>query len=45
MIIEAVICKLMWILGQTSRPEDIRALFYTTISNDIMYNLSSESKP
>lgn len=37
MIIEAVVCKLMWILGQTSNPEDIRTLFYTTVSNDIMY--------
>ena len=37
MILEAVVCKLMWILGQTSNPEEIRKLFYTNISNDIMY--------
>jgi L-asparaginase len=37
MIIEAATCKLMWILGQTSEPDKIRTLFYTTISNDIMY--------
>lgn len=37
MIVEAVVCKLMWILGQTSKPDEIRALFYTTIAYDIMY--------
>lgn len=37
MINEAVVCKLMWILGQTSNPEEISRLFYTTVSNDIMY--------
>ncbi len=37
MITEAVVCKLMWILGQTDDPEEIRKLFYTTISNDILY--------
>jgi L-asparaginase len=37
MITEAVVCKLMWILGQTKDPEDIKKLFYTTISNDILY--------
>jgi len=37
MITEAVVCKLMWILGQTSDPEEIKRLFYTTISNDILY--------
>ncbi|HHV12705.1 MAG TPA: asparaginase [Clostridiales bacterium] len=34
---EAVLCKLMWILGQTKDPEEIQRLFYTTISNDILY--------
>jgi L-asparaginase len=37
MITEAVVCKLMWILGQTNDPEEIKELFYTTISNDILY--------
>ena len=37
MITEAVVCKLMWILGQTKDPEKIKKLFYTTISNDILY--------
>jgi len=37
MITEAVVCKLMWILGQTKDPEQIKKLFYTTISNDILY--------
>jgi L-asparaginase len=37
MTTEAVVCKLMWILGQTSDPEEIKKLFYTTVSNDILY--------
>ncbi|HWT74074.1 MAG TPA: asparaginase [Mobilitalea sp.] len=37
MITEAVVCKLMWILGQTDDPEEIKRLFYLTISNDILY--------
>lgn len=37
MVTEAVVCKLMWILGQTKDPSRIRKLFYTTISNDILY--------
>jgi L-asparaginase len=37
MITEAVVCKLMWILGQTKDPEEIKDLFYTTISNDFLY--------
>lgn len=37
MITEAVVCKLMWILGQTKDPEEIKRLFYTTVSRDILY--------
>ncbi len=37
MISEAVVCKLMWILGQSNDPEEIQRLFYTTINNDILY--------
>ena len=37
MITEAVVSKLMWILGQTSQPEEIKQMFYTTVSNDILY--------
>ena len=37
MITESVICKLMWILGQTNDPAEINKLFYTTVSNDILY--------
>ena len=32
---EAVVCKLMWVLGLTEDPEEIKRLFYTTVSNDI----------
>ncbi|WP_313132510.1 asparaginase [Anaerocolumna sp.] len=38
MIIESVVCKLMWILGQTKDSEEITKLFYKTVSNDILYN-------
>jgi len=34
---EAVVCKLMWILGQTKDLAEITRLFYQTISNDILY--------
>ena len=37
MITEAVTAKLMWILGQTKDPAEIKNLFYKTISNDILY--------
>ncbi len=37
MITEAVVSKLMWILGQTTDPEGIKSMFYTTVSNDILY--------
>lgn len=37
MIIEAVVSKLMWILGQTNDPVLIKDMFYTTVSNDILY--------
>ena len=37
MTTEAVVCKLMWILAQTTDPEKIRKLFYTPVAYDIMY--------
>ncbi|MGB4661263.1 MAG: asparaginase [Mobilitalea sp.] len=37
MITEAVLCKLMWILGQTVDREEVEKMFYTTVSNDILY--------
>ena len=37
MTTEAVVGKLMWILGQTNDPGLIRRMFYTPISNDILY--------
>ena len=36
MTTEAVVGKLMWILGQTSDPAEIRRLFYTPVANDIL---------
>lgn len=37
MTLEAVVTKLMWILGQTKDPEEIRKLFYTTINRDVLW--------
>ena len=37
MTTEAVVAKLMWILGQTEEPEEIRRLFYTPVSCDLLY--------
>lgn len=37
MTTEAVVGKLMWILGQTKDPEKIHRLFYTPVANDILY--------
>ena len=37
MTIESVVTKLMWILAYTKDIKEIRKLFYTTISNDILF--------
>ncbi len=34
---ESTVTKLMWILGQTRDPKRIRAMFYTTINHDILF--------
>jgi len=36
MTLEAVVTKLMWVLGQSEDPEEIRRLFYTPIARDIL---------
>ncbi|MGM9557784.1 MAG: asparaginase [Oscillospiraceae bacterium] len=36
MTTEAIVGKLMWILGQTNEPQQIHRLFYTPIANDIL---------
>lgn len=41
MTLEATVTKLMWILGQTDQPEEIRRLFYRTINRDMLYTMSS----
>lgn len=38
MTTEAVVTKLMWILGQTKKPAGIRRMFYTTVSQDILFS-------
>jgi L-asparaginase len=37
MTTEAVIAKLMWILGQTNERAKVAELFYTPIACDILY--------
>ena len=37
MTLEAVVTKIMWILGQTKDPEEIRRLFYKTINRDVLW--------
>lgn len=41
MTLEATVTKLMWILGQTDQPEEIRRLFYRTINRDMLYTMSA----
>ena len=37
MTTEAALAKLMWILGQTNDPDEIRRLFCTPVSHDLLY--------
>lgn len=37
MTTEAAVAKLMWIMGQTNDPDEIRRLFCTPISHDLLY--------
>ncbi len=37
MTLEATVTKLMWILGQTNEPEEIRKLFYHTVNRDMLF--------
>lgn len=37
MTLEATVTKLMWILGQTRDPQQIRRMFNTTIANDMLF--------
>lgn len=36
MTMEAAVTKLMWILGQTHSPEEIRKLFYYPVQHDLI---------
>ncbi|MBQ2049786.1 MAG: hypothetical protein II493_05215, partial [Spirochaetales bacterium] len=33
---ESALAKLMWILAQTTDPEEVRRLFYTTVAHDMI---------
>ena len=37
MTLEATVTKLMWILGQTSDPERVKDMFYSTVGHDILW--------
>lgn len=37
MTTEAVVAKLMWILGQTKDPRKIQRLFYTPVAHDFLF--------
>ena len=37
MTLEATVTKLMWILGQTRKKEQVKELFYQTINRDILW--------
>lgn len=37
MTLEATVTKLMWILGQTKKADEIRRLFYQTVERDILW--------
>ena len=37
MTLEAVVTKIMWILGQTKDPAEIRRMFYETVNRDILW--------
>ena len=36
MTMEAAVTKLMWVLGQAGRPEEIRSLFYRPVQHDLI---------
>lgn len=38
MTLEAAVTKMMWILGKTKEPDEIRKLFYRTVNKDILWN-------
>ena len=44
MTTEAALAKLMWILGQTSRPDEIRRLFCTPVAYDMLYLKAEEQR-
>ena len=37
MTLEAATAKLMWVLGQTRDPEEVRRLFYTPVNYDLLF--------
>ena len=44
MTTEAVLAKLMWILGRTRDPEEVRRLFYTPVERDLLWPAEKREK-
>lgn len=36
MTMEAAVAKLMWVLGQTGQPDQVRELFYRPVQHDVI---------
>ena len=37
MTLESTVTKLMWVLGRTRDPEEVRRLFYTPVNYDLLF--------
>ena len=37
MTLESTVTKLMWVLGQTREPREVRRLFYTPVNHDLLF--------
>ena len=44
MTLEATVTKLMWILGQTKEPEQVKEMFYQTVGHDILWKAVTKIK-
>jgi len=42
MTTEAVVAKLMWILGMTQNPDEVERLFYTPVARDILWPMEEK---
>ena len=42
MTLESTVTKLMWVLGQTGDPQQVRRLFYRTVHYNILFHTRQE---